>query len=154
MTALKRVFCNILAAKYMNLSRDPMSAARVTHHGKSYIASAYCKTPVRFVGHVIPENYAPIITQATYQIDVPFNTTAQSVSCYNVTNITEEVVTDNDGKFKGLAIIQAKDSSYGSWMYKCSELESFQKLAVPTNLVDLENYAGNLSCILLNPSCW
>ena len=139
----------------MNVSRDPMTAVRITHRGKAYIASAFCKTPVRFVGHVIPENDAPIVTQARYQIDVPFNSTAQNVKYYNVTDITQEVVTDADGKFKGLAIIQTStNSSYGNWMYKCSHSDSFQKLVVPNNLANMEKHHGNLSCVLLRPSCW
>ena len=135
----------------MNLSTEPMSISVMKKDdGWRLIVSAYCRSPTRFVGMIVARNDAPLIKRTSYQMDIPFNTSVQPVRCFNVSSITREVVTDHDGKFKGLAVIQATRSMYGRWKYRCGEGESFQ---MPV-LSEVGKMSRNLSCILLGPSCW
>lgn len=124
--------------------------------GSKVVASSFCKQPETMLGKVLPINDSPRIKleNSVFNFEVPYNITEEPVQCAYVINGTNVAVIDVDGEFKGAAIVHALESEYGIWMYRCGENEPFKNITVRNTLDKNGKIAGNISCLLLNPSCW
>lgn len=135
---------------------EPTTVSLTEVKGEKVIASAFCKSPETMVGVVTAINDSPKIKleNSVFQFKIPYNITKEPVQCVPVSAATDVAVTDVDGVFKGAAVVHAPDSEYGVWMYRCNESHQFKNLTVRNEINKNGKLSGNISCVLLSPTCW